>query len=70
MTQERKNFNYKSASQEELIAHFQKSTRQAISAARKFWAYDEAMTAKLDDAFYLLKKAQFEAKFGVNPNNA
>lgn len=59
----RKNFDYQSATVEQIVAHFMTSTSQAIYAVRKTWKDDAEMTAKLNAALFMCKIAKIEKKF-------
>ncbi len=61
---ERKNFNYRSATVAEIVEQFKKSTRQAIWGIRNKWKDDEAMHAKVEDAYRQYKMSVALAKFG------
>lgn len=58
MEHNRKNFNYLTATVEEIVQHFQTSSRQAIYSVQKAHIKDPAMTAKLKEALLAYKIAK------------
>lgn len=54
--------NYYTATVEQIAAHFETVTRQAISAVRKHHKEDAAMTEKLNKALELTKLNRLKAK--------
>lgn len=62
MTHTRKNFNYLTATIEEIVQHFQTSSRQAIYAAQKLHSNNPEMTTKLKQALLQYKIAQLHEK--------
>lgn len=62
MAQQRKQFNYLTATAEEIAQHFKVSSSQAVYAARKTHEGNELMTIKLNAAFYLHKLQEVKSK--------
>lgn len=62
---ERKNFNYRTATVEQIAEHFKLSTRQAIHAVRANWKGNDYMTDKLNQAFILYKTDKLKESLSV-----